>query len=126
MGLAQRIVEAAGISTIAISMVPELTAAMGAPRVAAIDFPFGRPLGQPGDADTQRDVLRETLLALANAKAPGTVTALPFEWPEPAGKVHWHPKEPAPIGRLLAQNPALFKALVTGEIPAAASYRVPS
>jgi hypothetical protein len=106
-------------------MVPELTAAMGAPRVAAIDFPFGRPLGQPGDADTQREVLRATLMALRNAKVPGTVTDLPFQWPEPAAEVHWHPKEPSPIGRLLASNPSLFKRLVAGEIPAAASRRVP-
>jgi hypothetical protein len=106
-------------------MVPELTAAMGAPRVAAIDFPFGRPLGQLGDDDTQREVLRATLFALVNAKVPGTVTELPFRWPEPAHEVQWHPKEPSPISRLLASDPALFKALVGGNIPAAASQRVP-
>jgi hypothetical protein len=105
-------------------MIPELTSAMGAPRVAAIDFPFGRPLGQPGDASTQREVLRATLEALVNAAAPSTVTELPFAWPEPVGDVHWHPKEPSPIARLLAQKPALFKALIAGGIPVAASHRV--
>jgi hypothetical protein len=106
-----------------MSMVPELTAAMGAPRVAAIDFPFGRPLGQPGDAEIQREVLRAALMALVNAKVPGTVTELPFPWPEPAREVGWHPTEPSPISRLLGSNPALFKALVAGDIPAAASHR---
>jgi D-proline reductase (dithiol) PrdB len=118
-------VEAAGISTISLSMVPALTAAMGAPRVAAIEFPFGHPLGQPGDADTQREVLRATLMALRNAEIPGTVTDLAFRWPEPASEVHWHPKEPSPIGRLLAANPSLFGQLVAGEIPPAASRRIP-
>lgn len=106
-------------------MVPELTAAIGAPRVAAIEFPFGRPLGQPGDADTQRAVLRATLDALRDISAPGSVVDLPFRWPEPPDQVHWHPKEPSPIGRLLASDPSLFKRLITGEIPAAASRRVP-
>lgn len=106
-------------------MIPELTAATGAPRVAAIEFPFGRPLGQPGDAETQRDVLCATLMALRNAEIPGTVTGLPFRWPEPPAEVHWHPKKPSPIGRLLAGDPSLFKQLVAGQIPAAASRRVP-
>ncbi len=92
--------EAAGISTIALSMVPE-----------------------PGDADTQRGVLRATLEALGDAAAPGTVVELPFRWSEPLDQVHWHPKEPSPIGRLLAGDPSLFKQLVKGEIPAAASRR---
>ena len=117
--------EAAGISTIALSMVPALTAAAGAPRVAAIEFPFGRPLGQPGDSDMQRAVLRATLETLRDATAPGTVVELPFKWPEPPDQVHWHPKEPSPIGRLLASDPSLFKQLLKGEIPAAASRRAP-
>jgi hypothetical protein len=106
-------------------MVPALTAAMGAPRIAAIEFPFGRPLGQPGDSDTQREVLLATLMALRNAQIPGTVTDLPFWWPEPAAEVHWHPKERSPIVRLLAADPSLFGQLVAGKIPAAASRRVP-
>jgi hypothetical protein len=106
-------------------MVPALTAAMGAPRVAAIEFPFGRPLGQPGDTATQREVLLATLMALRNAQVPGTVTDLPFRWPEPAAEVHWHPKEPSPIVRLLAADPPLFGQLVAGKIPAAASRRIP-
>jgi len=104
-------------------MVPDLTAAAGAPRVAAIEFPFGRPLGQPGDAATQRAVLRATLEVLRAAPAPGTVIHLPFVWPEAPDQVHWHPKAPSPISRLLAGNPPMFERLVSGEIPAAASCR---
>jgi hypothetical protein len=106
-------------------MVPDLTAAAGAPRVAAIEFPFGRPLGQPGDADTQRAVLRATLAALTTAPASRAITHLPFVWPETHDQVHWHPKESSPISRLLASALSMLKRLVSGEIPAAASRREP-
>ena len=104
-------------------MVPDLTAVAGAPRVAAIEFPFGRPLGQPHDAATQRAVLHATLGALRDAAAPGTVIHLPFEWPESPAEVHWHPKEPSPILQLLARNPSLFQRLASGDIPPEASRR---
>ncbi len=93
--------------------------------MAAIDFPFGRPLGQPGDVDIQRAVLRATLEALRGATVPGAVVELPFRWPEPPDQVQWHPKERSSIGCLLASDPAAFKRLVDGEVAAAASRRVP-
>lgn len=104
-------------------MIPDLTAAWGAPRVAAIEFPFGRPLGQPHDVVTQRTVLRATLEALRHVGSPGTVVHLPFEWPEPPDQVHWHPKEPSPIVQLLGRDPSSFKRLVEGDLPTAASRR---
>ena len=115
--------EASGIATIALSMIPDLTAAAGAPRTAAIEFPFGRPFGQPHDSATQRAVLRATLDALRDAAAPGTVVHLPFAWPESPAQVHWHPKEPSPIIQLLAGDPSLFQRLASGDIPPEASRR---
>ena len=115
--------EAAGIATVALSMIPDLTAAAGAPRVAAIEFPFGRPFGQPNDAAMQGAVLRATLDALRDAAMPGTVVHLPFEWPESPTEVHWHPKEPSPILQLLARDPSLFQRLAAGDIPPEASRR---
>ncbi len=106
-------------------MIPDLTRAAGAPRIAAIEFPFGRPLGQPHDAATQRVVLSAALDVLVNADRPGTVIDLPFEWPEPVGQVHWHPADPSPIAKLLGGDPERFKQLVAGTIPAAASRRDP-
>jgi hypothetical protein len=44
-------------------MIPEFTASVGAPRVAGIELPFGRPLGLPGDRAGQRGVLHATLLS---------------------------------------------------------------
>ena len=115
--------EAAGIATVALSMIPDLTAAAGAPRVAAIGFPFGRPFGQPNDAAMQGAVLRATLDALRDAAMPGTVVHLPFEWPESPAEVHWHPKEPSPIIQLLARDPSLFQRLAAGDFPPEASRR---
>lgn len=123
MGLAQRQAEAAGISTVALSMIPDLTVAWGAPRVAAIDFPFGRPLGQPHDAGTQRDVLVATLDVLRDTGRAGTVVHLPFRWPEAPEATHWHPKEPSPITRFLGREPGLFKRLLDGDLPPDASRR---
>jgi hypothetical protein len=108
-------VEAAGIATVALSMIPDLTAAAGGPRVAAIEFPFGRPLGQPNDAATQRAVLRATLDVLRDAAVPGTIVHLPFDWPEAPDQVHWHPKA-LPITQLLARSPSWFQRLAAGDI----------
>jgi hypothetical protein len=107
-------------------MIPDLTHAAGAPRVAAIEFPFGRPLGQPGDVERQRAVLAATLEALRDADGPGAVIRLPYEWPEPIDQVHWHPAEPSPIVKLLGQNPRLFQQLVDGHIPSDASQLDPA
>ncbi len=104
-------------------MIPDLTAAAGAPRVAGIEFPFGRPLGQPHDAVTQRAVLRATLEALRDAEGPGSVAHLPFEWPEPPDQVHWHPTDPSPIVQLLGREPSLLGRLIEGDIPPDASRR---
>ena len=106
-------------------MIPDLTRAAGAPRVAAIEFPFGRPLGEPHDVATQRAVLATTLEVLTTTNQPGTVVDLPFEWPEPAAETHWHPAEPSPIVQLLGREPERFKDLVAGKIPAAAARRTP-
>ncbi|MCK6461990.1 MAG: hypothetical protein L6Q95_19075, partial [Planctomycetes bacterium] len=61
MGLVQRVLEAKGIPTVSLSMIPELTRAVGVPRLAGIGYPMGQPLGRPHDAPGQRAVLRATL-----------------------------------------------------------------
>ena len=42
-------IEAAGISTITLSSIPDLTGAVSVPRLAAIEYPLGYLFGQPGD-----------------------------------------------------------------------------
>ena len=118
MGLVQRQVEAAGISTVALSMIPELTVAAGVPRVAAIGYPMGRPMGLPGDADGQRAVLRAMLQLAVDARPPETLACLPFEWPESPAKARATCAEPPPISRLIMKKPWLLRNLLTGDIPA--------
>jgi len=78
-------------------MLWPLQRAIGMPRVAAIEHPFGRPYGDVGDAATQRAVLEAALHVFEVAAEPGHIEHLPFEWHEPPAETKWHPAEPSPI-----------------------------
>jgi hypothetical protein len=119
VGLVQRVVEASGIPTVALSMIPDLTRAVGVPRLAGISYPMGRPLGRPHDADGQRAVLRATLEVLAAAQGPDTYVELPFVWPESVAQARNASRDlpPPPIVELLTRKPWLLANLYTGRIP---------
>jgi len=85
-------------------MIPELTASAGAPRIAAIEHPFGVTLGRPGDAAGQLAVLRATLRALEAMVQPGEVMHLPFAWTSNE-KLELAPPWVPPISRYLARHP---------------------
>lgn len=99
-----------------LSWLPEFTAATGAPRVAGIAYPGNQPLGPPGDADSQRDVLRATLALLESMDGPGTVQ-LPFAWPGTSKQARNKPRRPPPIARLILKRPWLLRNLLKGRIP---------
>jgi hypothetical protein len=67
------VLEASGIATVTLSMIPGLTRAADVPRLAGISYPFGRPLGRPYDADGQRAVLRATRDLLPGGSGPDTL-----------------------------------------------------
>ncbi len=117
MGLVQREIEAAGISTVSLSMIPEFTAKVGVPRLAGIAHPMSRPMGRPGDADGQRAVLSATLEVLRTATAPGTWVDLPFTWPESVAVARRCEEEPPPIAKLLRRKPWLLPRFYAGDIP---------
>lgn len=119
MGLVQRVLEASGISTVTLSMIPDLTRAVGVPRLAGISYPMGRPLGRPHDGVGQRAVLHATLEVLASASGPDTYVELPFQWPETPAQARNASKDlpPAPIVELLKQKPWLLANLYSGRIP---------
>ena len=98
-------------------MIPEFTASVGAPRVAGIDYPFGRPMGLPGDRAGQRAVLQAALEVLAVARAPGTVIQLPFRWPQDPREAGGEPPVPPPIVQLLKRKPWLALRLLAHDIP---------
>jgi hypothetical protein len=119
VGLVQRVLEASGIPTVTLSLIPDLTRAVGVPRLAGISYPFGRPLGRPHDADGQRAVLRAMLEVLASASRADTCVELPFTWPESPAQARNASKDlpPPPIVELLKKKPWLLPALYSGRIP---------
>lgn len=104
--------------TVSLSMIPDLTRAVGVPRLAGIGYPMGRPLGRPHDADGQRAVLQATLEVLA-ADRPDTYVELPFVWPESAAQARNASKDmpPPPITSLVMRKPWLLANLYSGHIP---------
>jgi hypothetical protein len=119
VGLVQRVLEGSGIPTVALSMIPDLTRAVGVPRLAGISYPMGRPLGRPHDAEGQRAVLRAMLEVLTAAQGPDTYVELPFVWPESVAQARNASKDlpPAPIVELVMRKPWLLANLYTGRIP---------
>jgi hypothetical protein len=97
VGLAARFLEERGFSTVVLSPTHEFHRAVGIPRTAAIEHPYGRPVGQVGDREGQRKVLFEALSVLEKAKGPGEIWHLPFTWPEEPKKTDWQPREMSPL-----------------------------
>jgi len=97
VGLVARYLEEQGFSTVVLTMTPEFTRQIGIPRVAAIEYPYGRPIGQVHDVPGQRDVLLQTISALEQIKKPGGVVHLPFTWVESPKETKWHPPVRSPI-----------------------------
>ena len=100
-------------------MMPELTASVGVPRIAAIEHPFGLTLGLPGDAARQLGVLRAALRALEEVPQAGAVVHLPFEW-NSSEKLNIYPPEAPPIARFLRRHPwyvPKFLSRIPPEVP---------
>jgi hypothetical protein len=75
----------------------EFHRAVGIPRSAAIEYPYGRPVGEVGDREGQRRVLTAALAAFEKMRKPGEVVHLPFTWPEEPKDTKWHPPEMSPL-----------------------------
>ena len=80
MGLVANAIEAVGIPTVIAMMYKQVADNMRPPRVALVKFPFGQPLGEPGNVDQQRVVVEDALRLLITATEPGTIEALPYRW----------------------------------------------
>ena len=80
VGLVARAIEAEGIPTVITMMYKQVADALKPPRVAYVRFPFGQPLGEPGNVDQQRVVLEDSLRLLNTATVPGNVVSLPYRW----------------------------------------------
>lgn len=62
--------EAAGLATVTITAIRGVAERMRPPRVLHCEFPLGRPLGKPNDAEFQHDVLRRAFSLLERGSGP--------------------------------------------------------
>jgi hypothetical protein len=100
-----RWIEAAGIPTVVVTMMPAVAEERRAPRIVGVEFPFGHAFGMPHDRVMQRRVLTLALEVLAGAAESGTRVDLDVEWPVPVREAYraWQPKEPSPIVRKMLE-----------------------
>ena len=99
MPVLARTLEAAGLSTIVVTMMPYWAEKAGTPRTLAVEFPFGHTLGEPGNVAQQLRVIRQALAVLATAVTPGTIVHSPETWSQPVVEAikAWQPAQPSPI-----------------------------
>lgn len=65
MSTLAHVLEEHGLATVALGIVEQQLVSTGPPRGLFVDFPLGRPLGKPGDADFQRRVIDHAFSLLA-------------------------------------------------------------
>ena len=70
VGLIQRAVEAAGLSTVSITLVESMTKKIKPPRALAVPYGFGHPLGEPNNSELQHAIIAEALELLADEGLP--------------------------------------------------------
>jgi len=64
VGLIASVIEKAGIPTVSISLLREVTEKVRPPRSLCVPFPIGYPFGKPNDAHLQMHVIRQALALL--------------------------------------------------------------
>jgi hypothetical protein len=70
VGLIQGAIEAAGIATVSVSLLAEVTSKVQPPRALFVPFRLGYPLGRPNDTPLQRRVITESLKLLGAERLP--------------------------------------------------------
>jgi D-proline reductase (dithiol) PrdB len=80
VGLVARVLEDAGMATIALSIVREVTEKTPPPRALFLRFPFGHALGEPGNRAQQLTILLRAFQVLFSATAPGSIVDAGLRW----------------------------------------------
>lgn len=68
--LVQAAIERAGIATVSISLLAEVTSILQPPRALHVPFPLGFPLGAPNDPELQHRVIAAALKLLYRTDVP--------------------------------------------------------
>jgi hypothetical protein len=80
VGLIARTIEAAGIPTVAVIGLREIAEKVRPPRTVHLKWPFGHPLGAPGNRAQQLSVIYYALRALYTIDEPGTILDPDWRW----------------------------------------------
>jgi hypothetical protein len=70
VGLIQRAIESAGITTVSISLLRAITEQIRPPRALFVPFPLGYPLGSAHDPALQLRVMRAAFALLPRTDVP--------------------------------------------------------
>jgi hypothetical protein len=80
VGLVARAIEAAGIATVCVVGLREIAERVRPPRTVHLKWPFGHPLGEPGNRAQQLSVIHFALTALYTVEEPGTILDPDWRW----------------------------------------------
>jgi hypothetical protein len=80
VGLIQRVLDDAGLATISLTLVKEITEQVKPSRALFVEHPFGHTFGDVGDEVLQRQILRDCLRSAVEIIQPGTILTLPYRW----------------------------------------------
>ncbi len=81
MPVLARTVEAAGIPTVTVTMMPFVAEKFRLSRIVGVEFPFGHAFGMPDDPAMQLTVSRAAVALLASATGPESRSDIEIEWP---------------------------------------------
>lgn len=70
MSVLAHVFEAAGIATVTLASMKPVVEKVSPPRALYCEFPLGRPLGRPDDAEFQHDVIARAFALLAAPSGP--------------------------------------------------------
>jgi hypothetical protein len=69
VGLIQGVIEKAGIPTVSITLLREVTEKINPPRALFLDYPLGYPLGAPHDPSIQTRIITAALSLLESSES---------------------------------------------------------
>jgi len=80
VGLIARTIEATGIPTVSVMLLREIADKVKAPRTYVLRWPFGHPLGEPGNRAQQLTVICDALALLTTVTVPGSIIEPGYRW----------------------------------------------
>ena len=79
VGLIQSIIEKAGIPTVSVSVLPEVTERVNPPRALLVGYPMGYPLGRANEPALQQRILTAMLELISEPVPPAVRRWFPSE-----------------------------------------------